>query len=101
MSPRCPSPERIPDCHSHFPKCRACFDVAMIVCPTPDDRVEQPDHILLFSGAIRANRVTYLFQEGVHVLLGRRNQELAAVLTQVLPQEVEALFDMRDAGFLR
>jgi hypothetical protein len=23
------------------------------------------------------------------------------MLTQVLPQEVEALFDMRDAGFLR
>jgi len=98
MSPRCPSPERVPECHSYFPKRRACFDVAMIVCPTTDDRVEQPDHILLFSSA---NRVTYLFQEGVHVLLGRRNQELAAVLTQVVPQEVEALFDMRDAGFLR
>ena len=75
--------------------------MAVIECPTADDRVEQPDHILLFSGAIRANRVTCLLQEGVHVLLGRRNQELATIFTQVLPQEVEALFDMRDAGFLR
>ena len=55
----------------------------------------------LFSGAIQANFATHLLQEGVHVLLGRCNQELAAVFTQVLPQEVEALFDMRDAGFLR
>jgi hypothetical protein len=75
--------------------------MAVIVCPTTDDRVEQPDQILLFRGAIRANFTTHFIQERVHVPLGRCNQELAAILAQVLPQEVEALFDMRDAGFLR
>jgi len=50
---------------------------------------------------MRTNFTAYLLQEGVHVLLGRCNQELAPMLTQVLAQEVEALFDMRDAGFLR
>jgi len=75
--------------------------MAVIVCPTTDDRVEPPDHLLLFRGSMRTNFTAYLLQEGVHVLLGRCNQELAPMLTQVLAQEVEALFDMRDAGFLR
>lgn len=96
-----PSPERVPEDHSHFPERRTCLDMTVIVCPTADDWVEQPDQILLLCGAIRANLTTHLFQEGAHVLLGGCNQELAAIFAQVLPQEVEALFDMRDAGLLR
>ena len=101
MPALCPSPERVPEDHPHFPIRRTRFDVAVIVRPTTDDRVEQSDQILLLRGAIRTNVPTHLFQEGVHVLLGGCNQELAAIFTQVLPQEVEALFDMRNAGFLR
>jgi hypothetical protein len=87
--------------HSHFPIRRTCFDVAVIVCPTTDDRVEQPDQILLFRGAIRANLSRTFSKKACMFFLEGCNQELAAILTQVLPQEVEALFDMRDAGFLR
>src|SRR3984957_628510 len=101
MPALCPSPERVPGDHPRFPIRRTRFDMTVIVCPSADDRVEQPDQILLFRGAVRPNRTTYLFQEGVHVLLARCYRELAAILAQVLPQEVEALFDMRDAGLLR
>ena len=73
----------------------------MIVSPTSDNRIELTDQVFLFRGTIRANLTTYLFHEGVQVLLGGFNQELAAILAQVLPKEVEALFDMRDAGFSR
>ena len=96
-----PSPERVPEDHPHFPVRRTRFDVTVIVGPATDDRVEQPDQILLLRGSILTNLITHLLQKGVHVLLGWCNQEFAAILSQVLPQEVEALFDMRDAGFLR
>ena len=95
-----PSPERVPEDHSHLSERRASFDMAVIVRPAPDDRVEQTYQVLLFHGSIRTNRFAYLLQKGVHVLSGGRNQELAAILAQVLPKEVEAVFDMRDAGFL-
>jgi hypothetical protein len=87
MPALCPSPERVPQDHPQFPIRRTSFDVRVIVCPSTDDRVEQPDQILLFRGSIRTNLTTHLFQEGVHVLLEGCNQELAAILAQVLPQE--------------
>src|SRR5580698_4886351 len=96
-----PSPQQVPEDIPNFPKRRTRFDVTVIVSPTSDNRIKLPNQVLLFCGAIRANLTTYLFQEGVQVLLGGRNQELAAILAQVLSEEVEALFDMRDAGFLR
>jgi hypothetical protein len=52
--------------------------VTVIVSPTTDNRVEQPDQILLLRRSIRTNLTTHLLQEGVHVLLGGCNQEFAA-----------------------
>jgi hypothetical protein len=59
-----PSPERVPEDHPHFPIRRTRFDVTVIVCPTTDDRVEQPDQILLLRGSIRTNLTTHLLQKG-------------------------------------
>ena len=75
--------------------------MAVIVRPAPNDRIEQTYQVLLFRGSIRTNRAAHLVQKGMHVLSGGRNQELAAILAQVLPKKVEAIFDMRDAGLLR
>lgn len=72
----------------------------MLIGPSKDCRVEPHNQVLLVCGSIRTNLATHIFQEGVRVPLGRCNQELAVPLTQVLPQEVEALLDMRDADFL-
>ncbi len=96
-----PSPERLPEDHPCFPVCRRRRDMTVIVCPAAKDRVEQPYQALLVCAAILTNHTTYLLQKSVHVFSGGCNQELAVILAQVLPQEVEALFDMRDAGFLR
>jgi hypothetical protein len=74
--------------------------MTVIVCPTPDHRIEQPYQVLLLRSAILMNHITYLFQKSMHVFLGGCNQEFAVIFTQVLPQEVEPLVDMRDAGFL-
>ena len=87
-----PSPEQVPEDIPNFPKRRTRFDVTVIVSPTSDNRIELPNQVFLFRGTIRANLTTYLFQEGVQVLLGGCNQELAAILAQVLSKEVESLF---------
>ena len=95
-----PSPEQVPEVILDLPKRRTRFYVAVIVSPASDNRIELTDQVFLFRGTIRANLTTYLLHEGVQVLLGGFNQEFAAILAQVLPKEVEALFDMRDARFL-
>ena len=72
----------------------------MIICPAPDDRVEQLDQKLLFDRFIPANRRPDFLQEVVRVLLGRFDEQLAVILAEVLSEEVEPLLDVRDAGFL-
>jgi hypothetical protein len=100
MPALCPSPERVPEDHPHFPIRRTRFDVTVIVCPTSDDRIEQPDQILLFRGSIRTNLATHLFQEGVHILLGGCNQEFAAIPAQVLPQGSRSLLRYQHVNIL-
>ena len=74
--------------------------MTVIVCPTPDHRIERPYQVLLLRSAILMNHITYFIQKSMHVLFGGCNQEFAVIFAQVLPQEVEPLVDMRDAGFL-
>src|SRR5258708_9395380 len=91
-----PLPERVPEAHRYFLIRRRSHDMTVIVCPAPDHRVEHPYQVLLLRSAILMNRITYLFQKSMHVLLGGGNQEFAVIFAQVLPQEVEPLVDMRD-----
>ena len=76
-------------------------DMTVIVSPSPDDRVEYPYQVGLFRSAVSLDRTAHLFEEGVHVLLRWCRQNLPIMSPQVLPKEVEAVFDMRDAGLLR
>jgi hypothetical protein len=52
-----------------------------------DPGIEHPDLTLLIRGAVLTNHTTYFFQEGMHVLLGRCNQELPVVLTSFCPRK--------------
>jgi len=95
-----PTPEAVPQGPFHFLERPLRHDVAMVVGPTPDDGVEMTDQGGLAESAILANELPHLFQERVRVLLGRLDEQLAAILAEVLSEEVEPLFDMCDAGFL-
>ena len=55
----------------------------------------------LFRGAILANNTAHLLEERMQIFLRRYGEDLGATSPQVLLQKVEAIFDMRDAGFLR
>ena len=95
-----PTPEAVPQGPFHFLERPLRHDVAMVVGPAPDDGVELTDQVGLAESAILANQSPHLFQERVRVLLGRLDEQLAAILAEVLSEEVEPLFDRRDAGFL-
>ena len=75
--------------------------MTVIVRPSPDDRVESTYQVHLFRGVILANNAAHLLEERMQILLRRCGEDFAAMSPQVLPQKVEAIFDMRDAGFLR
>jgi hypothetical protein len=58
--------------------------MTVIVCPTPDHRIERPYQVLLLRSAILMNHITYLFQKSMHVLFGGCNQqEIAVIFAQV------------------
>ena len=61
MAVFCPSPEREPEDRLCFPIRRSCHDMTVIVCPAPDNWVEQPYQALLLRGAILTNHVAYLY----------------------------------------
>src|SRR5664279_1402743 len=95
-----PTPEAVPQNPFHFLERALRHDVAMVVGPAPDDGVEFTYQVGLADPATLVNQLPHLFQERVRVLLGRLDKQLAAILAEVLSQEVESLFDMCDAGFL-
>jgi len=95
-----PYSETRPDDSFCFPEGFRCDHVAMIVSPSPNNRVEQSYQIFLFGRTVPTDNRPNLFKEGVRVLLRRLDQELAAIFADVLAQEVESLFDVRDASFL-
>ena len=75
--------------------------MTVIVCPTPDHRIERPYQVLLLRSAILMNHITYLSRKACMFFLeGVISRRLPLYLRKFLPQEVEPLVDMRDAGFL-
>ena len=78
--------------------------VLMIECPSPDDGVKLHDQLSSTESFVRLHDVAYLFEEGLHVFLGRFNQQFVPlarlVLAYILAQEVKSFFDVRDDGFL-
>lgn len=101
MAAFCPEPERFPDRAIH-PLERACRrDMPMIVNPTSDYRVELPDQSLLRCSALFADDCTCFGEERLRVFLGRPDQQFAAELADVLPEEVEAVVDVRDRRLFR
>jgi hypothetical protein len=72
----------------------------VIPCPTPNERVEQQDQMSRCGSLVLLHDLSDFFQERFHVLLGRFDDEFPVVLAYVLSKKVEAVFNLRDEGFL-
>ena len=95
-----PAQETVPQSPFHLlvgPFRRA---MAVIKGPAPENGVELSDQVGLADSATAADDLTHLLQEGVRVVLGRLDEQSAAEFTEVLSEEVESGFDVRDAGLL-
>ena len=74
--------------------------MALILCPASNDGVEHKDQTPSRNCGVRLDEGTNLLQEALDVLLGGLDDEFTVVLTDGLPKEVKAFFDMDDACFL-
>ena len=74
--------------------------MAVVVDPSPNDRVECTNQTLLASAAVLSDHFPRFLQEAACVLPGGLDQQLAVPFAQVFSEEVEPLVDVGDAGFL-
>ena len=95
-----PSPETVPQSPFHFLERPLRHDMAMVVGPATNDWVELTDQVGLADSATLTNQLPHLVQESVRIFLGGLDKQLAAILAEILSEEVEPLFNMGDAGFL-
>ena len=100
MSASGPAPESTPNFKVHPRERLLRHDMLMIVRPSPNDRVEQPNQLFLTGGFVRINDSTNFLQECVRILFRRSNEQFPVKFTEILSEEVEPLFYMRDAGLL-
>ena len=100
MSAFGPSPEGMPQSFFHILEGLQRHDVAMVVYPATNDRVELTYQVNLTCAPVLTHQLPHLFQKVMRILFGRPDNQLAVKLAQVLSEEVVPLFNMRDAGFL-
>lgn len=97
---RRPVPQALEDPVIHFRERSLGGHMPVIVGPTPDHEAEVADQWLLCRHFILSKDRANPLQERMHVLLCRSDEQSLPVFAHVLPEEVEALPDMRDLGFL-
>ena len=95
-----PTPETVSQNPFYLLERLHCHNVAMVVGPTPDDRIEMTNQVGLTGSVMVADALPHLLQKHMRVLLGGSDEQLTVELAEVLSEEVESVFDMRDAGLL-
>ncbi len=75
----------------HFLERLQRHHMAVVIQPATNDRVEQRDQFHLTCPPVLTHQLPHFFQEGMRVLFGGPDNQLAVKLTEVLPEEVEAL----------
>jgi len=93
-----PVPETLPQVIVHFTKHVRCRHMAVIIRPSPNNRVEHTDQVFLTQSTAPVDRPAHFFQEATRVLPGGLDQQLAVPFAQGLTEEVEPLVDVGDAG---
>lgn len=84
-----PSPEGLPQGVLHFSECAGRHNVPVIVGPATNGWIQLPDQVGLTDAAASADQLTSLVQEGMGILSGWLDEQLASEATQVLAEEVE------------
>ena len=100
MSAFGPSPECLPQSPIHPLERLPRHDVAMVIGPATNDRVELPYQVGLANAPALTNQLPRLLQKVVRILLGWPDNQLAVKLAEVLSEKVEPVLDVRNAGFL-
>ena len=95
-----PLPERCKDRVVYLNEGSLGADVPVVHRPSLDFWVEQPYQVACCCRFVRLHDFAEVGEKTRDIRFGRRNQKLAAVLANVLTQEVEAFVYMRDGGLL-
>src|SRR3954451_3998464 len=74
--------------------------MSVIARPAPDHGIEHADQLSDRDLLVVFDDCSNLLQKGLHVLLGRLDEQLAVVLTYILAQKIKPVLDMRNAGLL-
>ena len=105
VSSLCPNPQGFEDFMIDRMKHVLADRVAVIQGPSANLRIQFGDQFSCRQLSALLDVLSDLGQEGLHVLLGRSNEELSlfsfVVLAYRLPKKVKPLLDMRDDRFLR
>ena len=100
VSPFRPTAKRLKDNMVDFLESVLATHVAMVVDPSPDKRVQLLDQVPGGCSGVFGDDGSHLTQYFFDTLFGRRNQEFAFVLADILSQEVESFFKISNPGFL-
>ena len=100
VSARRPCPQEFPNLMIKPREAGFCHNVPMVHRPSPDEGVEGSDQVGLRRTDVGLDQCANLSKKGRYILLGRRNQQLARILSNNLAEEVKTRRDMRDLGFL-
>ena len=92
----CHTPDRVVDVAEDL----LADDMAVVVAPAPDDRVETTNQGILRQADAGLEDVPNLLLYRRDTGLGRFDEQLAVVLADIEAEEVEALIDMDDSGLL-
>jgi len=100
MSPFSPVPYHAPDRVVDVVENPFAHDMAVVVAPAPDHRVEAANQGILRQAAADLEDATNLLLHRRDAGFGRFDEQLAVVLADVEAEKVNALIDMDDPGLL-
>ena len=72
--------------------------MAVIIRPSPQDRIEQPDQICLFGRLVTLDDFTDFIKMRFDVRFRRLRQQLAVIFANIPSEEVKPLIDVRYFG---
>ena len=94
-----PAPDGREDVPFKADKDTLAYDMAVIVCPPSNDRVERRYQFARRYVCLCLDGAPYLFQESLHALFAWSDDELGMEFTDRLSEEIEAVLHMGDMGF--